>query len=312
MEIVIGFLIWSFVLGGIGALIGACKNRVAAGVIWSVLLGPIGWLITALLEDYREKCPECGGAIVPNAQKCQHCSSVIGEHKKDGGHKEDIEFECKQCGQLVVSDEATGETVECPICKTSLKVPVRKAGETRPTPVEFPVIILPEKKETPKDTPFWKSAVSTMCVVLIIAVIVGFVIWGQHNTENGATQSASQRPVLTEDEATQSASQRPVLVPGSLEELKANAKKGNAEAQFKLGCRYYLGEGVAGDPVEVAKWWRKAAEQNHVEAQYWLGERYANGKGVTKDEVEAAYWYRKAAEQGNAEAKDALERLGQK
>jgi predicted RNA-binding Zn-ribbon protein involved in translation (DUF1610 family) len=61
----------------VGALIGKRKGRADSGAIWSALLGPIGWLIVALQEDLGQKCPECGGTVVPGARKCKNCGSVI-------------------------------------------------------------------------------------------------------------------------------------------------------------------------------------------------------------------------------------------
>lgn len=80
------------------------------------------------------------------------------------------------------------------------------------------------------------------------------------------------------------------------------AEQGHASAQFKLVLLYASGEGVAHDMAEAAKWCRKAAEQRHVMAQLQLGIMYANGFGVDKDRAEAVTWYRKAAEQGDAGA----------
>ena len=54
-------------------------------------------------------------------------------------------------------------------------------------------------------------------------------------------------------------------------ELLKKAKAGDAEAQFHLATMYYVGEGVAQDYAEAAKWIRKAAEQGDAEAQYNLG-----------------------------------------
>jgi TPR repeat protein len=84
------------------------------------------------------------------------------------------------------------------------------------------------------------------------------------------------------------------------------AEQGNAPAQFELGRMYDHGEGVAKDPVEAVKWYRKAAEQGNASAQYSFGYMYAHGEGVAKDPVEAVKWYRKAAEQGDARAQGNL------
>ena len=45
------------------------------------------------------------------------------------------------------------------------------------------------------------------------------------------------------------------------EELKTDAEKGNAAAQFNLGCCYNQGKGVATNTVEATKWYRKAADE---------------------------------------------------
>ncbi|MDR1485938.1 MAG: hypothetical protein LBT09_14095 [Planctomycetaceae bacterium] len=55
--------------------------------------------------------------------------------------------------------------------------------------------------------------------------------------------------------------------PDSVESLKVEAEKGNAEAQFKLGVCYLDGEGVKKDYAEAVKWLRKVAEQGYAEAK---------------------------------------------
>jgi TPR repeat protein len=127
-----------------------------------------------------------------------------------------------------------------------------------------------------------------------------------------------------------------------LAELRAKADNGDAEAQVDLGLNYFLGLGLAKDPNEALKWFRKAADQGNANAQgligamyaqgvtvpkdlavaakwfrmaadqglalaqYFLGDNYAKGEGVVKDPTEAAKWYRKSAEQGVPSAQRAL------
>jgi TPR repeat protein len=78
------------------------------------------------------------------------------------------------------------------------------------------------------------------------------------------------------------------------------ADQGNANAQNNLGLMYRKGEGVEKDYTEAAKLYRKAADQGNAFAQYNLGVMYYNGHGVEKDYTEAIKLYRKAADQGNA------------
>ena len=47
----------------------------------------------------------------------------------------------------------------------------------------------------------------------------------------------------------------------SIEALRARAERGDAEAQFMLGERHFLGKGVPQNEREAAKWYRLAAEQ---------------------------------------------------
>lgn len=92
-------------------------------------------------------------------------------------------------------------------------------------------------------------------------------------------------------------------------ELVELAKHGNAEAQYKLGCCYYKGEGITENYAEAAKWIQKAAGQGFAQAQFHMGDLYLAGLGVDKDWNEAKKWYTKAAEQGHKGAIIALKTL---
>jgi TPR repeat protein len=80
------------------------------------------------------------------------------------------------------------------------------------------------------------------------------------------------------------------------------ADGGHARAQFRLGCCYSFGNGVARDAEAAAEWYAKAAAQGLVGAQFNLGVLYKNGSGVVQDFKAAAEWYAKAAAQGNSSA----------
>ena len=58
----------------------------------------------------------------------------------------------------------------------------------------------------------------------------------------------------------------------TIDELKAKAEQGLAEAQNKLGDCYRLGDGVTKDYAEAVKWYRKAAKQGHKGAKEKLDE----------------------------------------
>jgi len=84
--------------------------------------------------------------------------------------------------------------------------------------------------------------------------------------------------------------------------VKAQAERGDAQAQLTLGSFYASGTGVTRDLSKAAKWHRKAAEQGLARAQYRLAYECANGIGVKLDRVEAIKWLRRAADQGLADA----------
>jgi len=97
----------------------------------------------------------------------------------------------------------------------------------------------------------------------------------------------------------------------SLEEVRAAAQKGDAQAQYQLGTAYGHGKGHAGEklPADLklaAYWFLQAAKQGHAGAQTDLGYAYGSGRGVPMNVTQAAFWYRKAAEQGNAAAQTNL------
>jgi hypothetical protein len=79
------------------------------------------------------------------------------------------------------------------------------------------------------------------------------------------------------------------------------------KAQYDLGLKYAIGDGVQRDDAEAVVWFQKAAEQGNKESQYNLGVMYEHGEGgLSKDDAQAVFWYQKAAEQGYAEANVAI------
>ena len=138
----------------------------------------------------------------------------------------------------------------------------------------------------------------------------------------------------------QSIKSQPVKTKGIDPALLANAKAGDAEAEFYLSLRYFdLGNQkescrwvraaaengdavaqvalagfyefgstgsnlctVAKDYSQAAFWYRKAADQGKPGAEFALGNLYGNGQGVPQDLVQAVDWWRKAADQNIADA----------
>jgi hypothetical protein len=95
----------------------------------------------------------------------------------------------------------------------------------------------------------------------------------------------------------------------SIQELRARAEAGDAEAQNDLGVIYANGNVLPQNLVQAAAWYRKAAEQGDSRAQANLGLMYATGRGVPRNDVEAVAWYRKGAAQGHRVSKSFLDRM---
>ena len=89
--------------------------------------------------------------------------------------------------------------------------------------------------------------------------------------------------------------------------LKA-AEAGVAQAQYRLGTMYDLGEqGVKQSYEKASEWFQKAAYQGDPEAQTRLAEMYYLGEqGVKQDYEKAFQLYKRAAEKGHAVAKKNL------
>ena len=104
-----------------------------------------------------------------------------------------------------------------------------------------------------------------------------------------------------------SAPAKPPMDWESLMIVKRAAEKGDPEAQFLYGMQVKVGDGIAADPAEAAKWFRKAALSGRADAQFALGMLYSDPDGKMFDPIEAELWLEKAAQQGDAQA---IERLG--
>ena len=72
--------------------------------------------------------------------------------------------------------------------------------------------------------------------------------------------------------------------------FEAEAKKGSADASWKLGLGYLNGIGVGKDQNKAVQWLKKAANLGDVRAQTVLSDFYFNGIVVPRDYVRAYTW----------------------
>lgn len=90
--------------------------------------------------------------------------------------------------------------------------------------------------------------------------------------------------------------------------LSALAKRGDADAELRLGKLYANGEGVIVNMTEAVKWFEKAARHGNSEAQFLYATALLEGSGVVQDYQAALNWMVRPATNGNP---DAQYRLGQ-
>ncbi|WP_119307115.1 peptidoglycan-binding protein [Cohaesibacter haloalkalitolerans] len=117
-----------------------------------------------------------------------------------------------------------------------------------------------------------------------------------------AQTSQPMPPVLSDDKAEQQASLSTDEAAAIQTPIMQAANSGNTLAQFELGRRYTVGDGVEVNLPEAAKWFEKAANLNMAQAQYSLANLYEKGQGVKKDLQVARLWYQRAADQGNVKS----------
>lgn len=92
-----------------------------------------------------------------------------------------------------------------------------------------------------------------------------------------------------------------------LKAARANAEKGDPQAQALVGLMYVEGKGVPQDDRQALVWLRKAADKDVPEAQYTVGLFYSQGRGgLKKSDKEAFIWWKRAAAAGYAEAQHDL------
>ncbi|KAG0272565.1 hypothetical protein BGZ95_011673, partial [Linnemannia exigua] len=80
------------------------------------------------------------------------------------------------------------------------------------------------------------------------------------------------------------------------------AESGDMDAQFALGEKYYLAQGVPQDYSAALGWYLKAARQGHKQAQNMTGYMNQHGQGTPQDYAAAMNWFLKSANQGHAAA----------
>lgn len=89
-------------------------------------------------------------------------------------------------------------------------------------------------------------------------------------------------------------------------ETQILANRGDANAQYSVGLKYLLGQGVPQDYYKASKWFEKSALQGNSSAQALFGDMYYTGIVFPQNYVLAKEWFEKSAIQENAYAQTFL------
>ena len=89
--------------------------------------------------------------------------------------------------------------------------------------------------------------------------------------------------------------------------IQKRADKGDAEAIYQLGTKYHFGSlGLTKNVPRAIELWTEAAELGSLEAHFRLGCRYYNGDGVNEDKPRGIYHWKQAAMKGSAPSRHNL------
>jgi len=79
MDSLLGILMWGFVFGVVGGVIGARKNRGLFGFLVSFLTGPAGILLVwAFPATGMRSCAHCGKLNFERTTWCRYCGDPLG------------------------------------------------------------------------------------------------------------------------------------------------------------------------------------------------------------------------------------------
>lgn len=125
------------------------------------------------------------------------------------------------------------------------------------------------------------------------------------------TDATASQPVLTRNTGPKNGHlmSDPDLGLGDHDTGIADGQEGDADAEFALGARYALGNGVARDDKQAFALFRKAADQGNISAQSALATAYWLGHGVRQNNVAAYSWATIAHERGDAPSGELLKVL---
>ena len=123
--------------------------------------------------------------------------------------------------------------------------------------------------------------------------------WLQKSAAKGSVAAKQVLATLQDTATTESTG-------SNFEALQTQAQQGDAKAQYDLGTKYYIGDGVRKDIPEAFAWFTKSATQDNADAQLMLGWMYLKGEGIAQNIGLAKKWLQESAAQGNEQSIELL------
>jgi TPR repeat protein/type IV secretory pathway TraG/TraD family ATPase VirD4 len=158
--------------------------------------------------------------------------------------------------------------------------------------------------------------------IAVAVVLVAAILWSIGSPDTDRQQAAAPPPAVQPRQPSQSADIAGLLKNGDESYARKDfadslrwyrlaadpegADPGDARAQVRVANQYLNGKGVARDPAEALRWFRKAADQGNLDAEARIGVFYMEGTVVAQDYAQALSRLRQTAEQGNATGQTGL------
>jgi TPR repeat protein len=142
--------------------------------------------------------------------------------------------------------------------------------------------------------------------LLLILPVVGLFVLGivVLFLRSGNPTSAAEPAAAAIPDSAIASNDAPRNLPKlTLSAVRAQAERGDANAEFELGAKYASGEDVPQNYAEAVKWFTQAADQGNVLAAATLGAFYWAGRGLPQDYVSAYTWSTIAKEGGDEASK---------
>ena len=149
-----------------------------------------------------------------------------------------------------------------------------------------------------------------ICAAAAISLAMGFLLRSWNEEKLHTNRANREHTVLAASRPVVKSATPPIHSDAEIaSQIMERARQGDASAQYSLGRRYNLGDGVRKDYAEAARWFSRAADQGHVLAQGALGDYYNYGRGVPVDLSKAYFWSYLAFAGGDEVSKLRLGRL---